>query len=136
VIFMAAYTAPTAAETDMRLAQVTNARDFVLTRTGVDGGLVYDGSAVDQTGSVVAITGDAAWVLREMFATYPTAGSNPTTTAVQSAINLTRRFFRAMGKNCNTQGAQEGSFGAAFGLAMVYFHGAMQPAGAEEAPAG
>lgn len=134
---MAAYTAPTAAETDMRLAQVTNARSFVLRpKGGGDGGLVYDGSAVDQTGSVVAITGDAAWVLREMFATYPTAGSNPTTTAVQSAINLTRRFFRAMGKNCNTQGAQEGSFGAAFGLAMVYFHEAMQHAGAEEAPAG
>ena len=71
---MAAYTAPTFVETAIRLAQVTRAKSFVLTRTGVDGGLVYDSSTVDQPG-VVAITGDAALALEKMFAAYPTAGA-------------------------------------------------------------
>ncbi len=123
---MAAYTAPTFVETAIRLAQVTGAKSFVLRpKDGGDGGLVYDSTAVNQPG-VVAITGDAALALEKMFAAYPTAGANATTTPVQSAINLARGSLKKMGKDCNTQGAQEGSFGAAFGLAMVYFHHAMR----------
>ena len=76
---------------------------------------------VDEPG-VEILHGDARRAVEAMFRHYPTAKTRDGLTAAQSAINLARMEMAATGLEVDTTTEE----GKPFGLAMVFFHKAIE----------
>ncbi len=75
------------------------------------------------------ITGEARDAIVLMLELFPDAGTNSTTTAVQSAINKARHFTRKSGRNADTGVNPDTGEKLPFGLAMAWFINAMAEEG-------
>lgn len=102
------------------VAELARTRFVLLPQPGTDNPSRVMEEPADRSAEV--LEGVVRIAVNEMFARYPEAKTSTTLPATTSAVNVSRNSLRSIGLNVNTEGAEPGSQGAAFGLAMVFFN--------------
>lgn len=117
---------PSASEKALRRSLVARAVKYVL--DGADANPPIDvrlGLVADEEKGVTELIGDARTALESMFYSYTVAGTNDSTTAEHSAINLARaRMRRVCSDPLDTRVPydERTDSAKAFALAMKWFH--------------
>ena len=121
------FDSPSAEEQERRTQVVNVARHFVLDGSHLEQPVKWSLGAQPADPDTTPVFGTTKSAINQMLRVYPTAGTNATTTARHSTVNIIRGRMRSnLRVSLDTNVETPTPEAVAFGLAMKWFHEAVQ----------